>query len=162
VMFSDRHDLAKQSGPVALSEIAGLPLIALAPGAGVRELADRQSRLTRSLSRPDYEVSNISALHSLVARNVGIALVPALTARSATQAGITFRPLKRPAVFRELFFLRTNNRTLSPAAVALAERVLTEIQAIRQSREIRVKANLSIADLEAPAPARKFPSPNRA
>jgi DNA-binding transcriptional LysR family regulator len=162
VIFSDRHALAKRRGAVGLSDIAGTPLVSLAAGAGIRDLVDQQSRLAMALPRPSYEVSSISALHSLVARNVGVALVPALTARAAAQAGIGFRPLRRPAIFREFFFLRARNRTLSPASAALAERVLTEIHALQEDEDIKVKAGMSVADLDEPASGTKFSSRRRA
>src|SRR5262249_46955861 len=90
---------------------------------------------------------------SLVAQNVGVAIVPALTARSAAQAGIAFRPLGRPTIFRGFFFLRARNRMLSPASAALAERILAEISKLREDEDIRVGHGLRIAELEGPASA---------
>ena len=153
VIFSDRHDLAKRRGTIGLSDLGGAPLVSLAVGAGIRDIVDRQSRLAAALPRPAYEVSNIFALHSLVAQNVGVAIVPALTARSAAQAGIAFRPLGRPTIFRGFFFLRARNRTLSPASAALAERILAEISKLREDEDIRVGHRLRIAELEGPASA---------
>src|SRR5262249_24330995 len=106
VVFSDRHDLAKRRGAVGLSDIGDGPLVSLAAGAGIRDIVGQQSRWAAALPRPAYEVSNISALHSLVAHNVGVAIVPALTARSAAQTAVAFRPIGRPAIFRGFFFLR--------------------------------------------------------
>jgi DNA-binding transcriptional LysR family regulator len=140
VICSDRHALAEDRGWIGLSDIAGAPLISLTAGAGIRDLVEQQPRLAALLPRPVYEVSSISALYSLVARNVGVALVPALTARAAARSGIAFRPLKQPVVFRELFFLCAHGRTLSPAAAALAERVLAEVYELRQDENIKVNA----------------------
>jgi LysR family transcriptional regulator, carnitine catabolism transcriptional activator len=162
IIFSDRHELAKRRGAVSLLDIVGAPLISLAAGAGIRDLVDQQSRLAAALPRPTYEVSSISALHNLVARNVGVALVPALTARSAASAGIVFRPLSRPVIFRGFFFLRARNRALSPAAAALTERVLTEIHELREDEDIRVKVPTGISGLEGPASASRSRSHRRA
>jgi len=76
VIFSDQHALAKRRDAVGLSDIEGAPLVSLVAGAGIRDLVDQQSRLAMALPRPSYEVSSISALHSLVGRNVGVALGP--------------------------------------------------------------------------------------
>jgi DNA-binding transcriptional LysR family regulator len=161
VMFSDRHDLARRRGAVDLSDIAGRPLVSLAAGAGIRDLVGQHSRLAAMLPPPAYEVSNISALHSLVARNVGVAIVPALTARSGAHVGVAFRPLFRPTIFRGFFLLRARNRSLSPASAALAERVLAEIAALREDEDIKVKNGLRLAELEGPAAAGRSSSRRR-
>jgi DNA-binding transcriptional LysR family regulator len=151
VISSDRHALSRRPGSINLSAIIGQPLVSLAAGAGIRDLVDQHSALAEALPRPTYEASSISALLSLVSRNVGVALVLALTARSGAQAGIVFRPLKRPSIYRGFYLVRARNRTLTLAAAALAERVLTEITSLGRLGEgevIKVNAGLSIADLE--------------
>src|SRR5262249_4263615 len=121
VICSSRHRFAKEEGPLAVSDIGSCPVITLMRGAGIRELVAQQPTLAKLLSRPTVEVSNLSILFDLVARNVGIAFVSALASKAAPQRNITYRPLKRPVIMRENYFLRARNRTLSPAATALAE-----------------------------------------
>jgi hypothetical protein len=67
---------------------------------------------------------------------------------------MVFRPLRRPAIYRGFFLVRARNRTLTPAAAALAERVLSEVNGLGSLGEgavIKVQAGLSIADLVGPA-----------
>ena len=147
VVFSNRHPFAREKGPLAAADLAPSRLISLATAAGIGNLVDQQPKLAARLTRSNVEVSNAQALHSLVARDVGIGLVPALTARAATYSNIGFRPLAKPVVMREVFFLRARNRTLSPAATALAERVLAEINKLPTDTEIKRETDIKLDDL---------------
>lgn len=147
VIFSSRHRFAREEGPLAVADVGSCPVITLMRGAGIRELVAQQPALAKLLSRPTVEVSNLSTLLDLVARNVGIAFTSALASTAAPQRNIAYRPLKRPVIMREVYFLRARNRTLSPAATALAERVLVEIRGLRLGKDIEVELGVEIGDL---------------
>lgn len=147
VVFHSRHPFAKEQDPITGAEVGSYPIIALTQGAGVRELLVQQPIIAKLLSRPAVEVSSPSTLFDLVARNVGIAFVSALASRAAPQRNIAYRPLKAPVIRREIYFLRAHNRTLSPAATALAQRALAEMRRLRLGNEIDVERDLEIGDL---------------
>jgi DNA-binding transcriptional LysR family regulator len=147
VIMSSRHRLAKEEGPLAVADVGSNPVIALMKGAGIRDLVAQQPMLAKLLSRPTVEVSNASILFDFVARNVGIAFASALALRIAPQRNIAYRPLESPVIMREVYFLRARNRMLSPAATALAERVLMEIRRLRLGKHIEVEPGVEIRRL---------------
>ena len=155
VMFPAEHPFASQRGPVSLSALSGVPLIALGTGAGIRDLVDQHPALTSVLPRPAYEASSVHTLQTLVSQNVGVALVPALTARSAAHSGVGFRSLNRPSIFRGLFFVSARSRTLWPAAAALAEHALSNINNLGEGTMVKVRAGLRLLDLLGPASTSK-------
>jgi LysR family transcriptional regulator, carnitine catabolism transcriptional activator len=152
-MLPPEHPLAQSRAPLNWSAITGLPLASLVVGAGIRSQMDNHPKLAPILQRPLYEASNVSALHSLVARGVGIAIIPWTSARQANGAIMPFRPLQQPVIWRELFLLRRKRRSLSPAALELAKRLIDQLKTLPVCEHLRVNPSLRV-DLLDPAAKR--------
>jgi len=98
-------------------------LISLGAESGIRAVIDRQVRDRFALPRPQYEISSVGGLRSLVRQGLGIAAVPALAAATMTQDDLVFRPLA-PAIYRVVCLARRPGRAPTPATSALVGALL--------------------------------------
>lgn len=139
------HPLALKEGEVTWADLAPYPLASLWPESGIRAMLDNDARVARVLPRPMYEVSSISSLLDLVESGVGIGVFAGMIACPIIPKGLVFRPIVRPTLQRELFFLKRKRRSLTPAANELANCVFD------QFRKLQGQAGLnSFADLASP------------
>lgn len=121
------HPLAAGQRPVTLSQLAACSFVGLTRLNGVRAILEADRRLPEAARRPAYEVSDVPLLAPLIAQGVGVALLPAMAARSIGGGGLVFRRLAE-VVQRHIYFVRPRGRSLAPAAQALAELMLDELQ----------------------------------
>lgn len=142
VMLPPTHPLAQSRAPLNWTALVGLPLASLAVGAGIRSQVDNHPKLAPILQRPLYEASNVSALHALVARGVGVAIIPWTSARQANGEILPFRPLQHPVIWRELFLLRLKRRSLPPAAMELAKRLIEHLKTLPVNQHLRINTSL--------------------
>jgi DNA-binding transcriptional LysR family regulator len=116
--MSPRHALAG-SGPLPTAALEGHPLIAFHPGSSTRDIVDAALDAAGIAPRIALESNDFALVRSLVARGVGVALLP----RSfLEQPGprITFRPLS-PGLHMTVALWWRRGRRLSPAAQAFVE-----------------------------------------
>ncbi len=139
VMVALSHPLAKSNAPIHWSQIADLPLAALAPGAGVRAILVNHPKIGQLLQRPLYEASNVFVLKSLVAENVSIAIDTWLSARPFDGRELIFRPLQGPSIWRKLYLVRRAGRSLDPAALRLVTAMVAELKEFRRDRFVRLE-----------------------
>lgn len=71
-------------------------------------------------------MTNPAALAALIARHLGVSLLPALAADTHSFAELRFIELTQPTLEREICIITRRGRALSPAAAAL-------LQNLRQS-----------------------------
>jgi LysR family carnitine catabolism transcriptional activator len=121
------HPLATGDTPVALAKLAPHAFVGLTRLNGVRAILEVDRRLPECARRPAYEVSDVPLLAPLIEKGVGLALLPAMAARTISRRSLVFRPLA-VVVQRHIYFISLRGRTLAPAAHALAELMLDELQ----------------------------------
>ena len=115
VVFAPGHPLERQR-EIALSALAGFPLIAFDSESSVRSLVDRGFRSIGHFAAPAYEVTYPSTAIGMAQAGLGIAIVPASSLRASTTRGIRSRAIKHPGFTREISVIRKSGRALSPAA----------------------------------------------
>jgi len=126
------HPIAVKPGDLTWSDLAKFPLVSLGSETGIRAIFENEPRVARILPRPRYEVSSVSSLLALVGSGVGIGICPAIVASPVISEGLMFRPILRPVLRRELFFLKRKRRSLTPAADELANRVFDQFRAMAE------------------------------
>jgi LysR family transcriptional activator of glutamate synthase operon len=118
VAMSADHELAGD-GPMRLQELAGRRLIAFQPGATTRQLVDDALVRAGVAHQIAFEANDLALLRSLVARGIGLAIVPrSFLERPGPE--IAFRPLT-PALHVPVVLWWRGGRRLSPAAQAFIE-----------------------------------------
>ena len=73
-----------------------------------------------------YEVQHLSTAIGLVAAGVGTAILPSSTLEDGARPGLCRIPLTGPVIKRKITLLRRRNSTLSPAAGAFHELLITD------------------------------------
>ena len=139
------HPIALKPDDVTWADLAKYPLASLWPESGIRAMLDNDARVARILPRPKYEVSSISSLLALVERGVGIGVCAGLITCPILPKGLVFRPIVRPILQRELFFLKRKRRSLTPAANELANCVFDQFRRLQEGSSLN-----SFADIISP------------
>ena len=117
------HPLLRSAAEPGWTSLRCFSLISLGAESGIRAVIDRQARDRFALPRPQYEISSIGGLRSLVRQGVGIAALPALAAAPMTQDELVFRPLA-PAIYRVVCLACRPGRAPTPATSALVDALL--------------------------------------
>lgn len=73
-----------------------------------------------------YEVQRSSTAVGMVAKGVGVAVVPALAVQTDAYPGLRVTPLVEPVVSRDIVLLSRNNAHFTPAAQALYDLILKQ------------------------------------
>lgn len=122
------------------------PLLLLKPGSGLRALVERSFAGLQARPRLAQEVSHISTALALAAAGLGVAVLPAyaLKAGGAAAQGLVGVPLVEPRVQRELALAQLRQRSLSPAAQALATHLRACLAAPTDGRQ-RAQAGTGLA-----------------
>jgi len=141
VLCPKKHAIATRGRDLVWSDLRGLPIVSLVSGAGIRDILDQHEKIAAIIGRPSYEVSNTAALGSLIEREAGIGLLPALAARPITSPSLVFRAIHRPSVMRELFVIRRRGRSITPAAAEVMKLMLEELIKLTQGDDLKVVAS---------------------
>lgn len=104
---------------ITWKQLAALPVVTVRPGYGVRRRIDEAAKAAGVTLRLKHEVALLSTAVALAEHGLATAIVPGsiLSARSSLVA----RRIIRPAVERPIAIVVKRDRSLSPAAQALAE-----------------------------------------
>jgi LysR family transcriptional regulator, carnitine catabolism transcriptional activator len=119
------------------SDIKDLPLISLPRASGMRGMFKQYPSLLSTIENPNYEVTSNLAMLDLVERDVGVAIIPALSARHQENPQRVFRPLTNPVVWRKLCLLHSTRNSLSPVASVLLRHVMEVIQDLPLDKDVR-------------------------
>ncbi len=110
---SPDHVLAGE-GPLPLAALEGPPLIAIQHGSSTRQVVDASLERAGVRPRISLEANDFALVRSLVARGVGLAILPrSYLARPGPR--VSFRPLE-PALEMKVVLWWRRGRSLSPAA----------------------------------------------
>ncbi|WP_321795929.1 LysR family transcriptional regulator [Caballeronia sp. J97] len=92
--------------------------------------------LLDAIGKPDIFIANTTALLSAVEGDVGLTVLPYL-AQQRHRETLRFIPLDEPHVERKLGFVEPIGRSLSPAALALRETFLENLDASTLPKQVR-------------------------
>jgi DNA-binding transcriptional LysR family regulator len=118
------HPLAKARAPVKLRDLAACPFIHLSRTSSVRQYLDAAFR--PQAMDTVMEVDQLATVMGMVRAGLGISVVPALALFHFEQPEIATRPVPLPGLARRIFLVRRRDRSLSLAAQALHDLVLSE------------------------------------
>lgn len=105
-----------QKKTIGLRDLAGLPLVLMDPGSSVRKLVDEAFESIGQIAKPAFEATYMSTAAGMVKAGLGVAILPASTFEMGELTGLHTRPLKHPALTREIGVIEKSGRSLSPAA----------------------------------------------
>jgi hypothetical protein len=109
VAVSLDHPLAADRGPVGLAELGDQALIAFQPGSSTRAVLDGAFARAGVQPRIALEANDFALVRALVARGVGIAILPrSFLVRPGPP--IAFRPLSPPVQMRVVLWWRRGGR----------------------------------------------------
>src|SRR6185295_3474591 len=118
------HPLARTNGPLRLRDLAAWPFIHLSRTSSVRQYLDAAFR--PQAMDTVMEVDQLATVMGMVRAGLGISVVPALALFHFEQPEIATRPVPLPGLARRIFLVRRRDRSLSLAAQALHDLVLSE------------------------------------
>lgn len=121
------------------------PIVALPRTSGMRGMLRHFPSISSIVENPKYEVTSNLAMLDLVERDVGIAIIPALSARHQENPRRVFRPLSHPIVWRKLCLLYLTRNTLTPVAAILLRHVLDGLQDLTLDEHVRVLWDRSVS-----------------
>jgi DNA-binding transcriptional LysR family regulator len=109
------HALASNMRP-CWNDLAGVPLIALRRGNGIREQVERGYAAAGLDAKPAFELDQLTTIVSMVEAGFGITVLPLYALTVLPKQSLVARPLIDPPVMREIDVAHRNDRSLSPAA----------------------------------------------
>ena len=98
------------------AELAGLPLIALRHGNGIRDQVDRGYEAAGLRAAPAFELDQIGTVVAMVEAGFGVTVLPPYALGPFSARSLVLRPLVRPSVLREIEVVYREGRSLPPAA----------------------------------------------
>ncbi len=121
-VLPDGHPLL-ESESLCWEDLSDYQLIYLTSDTGIRAQLSRMPVSMPTglkLDGPLLEVSNPAGLAELVKAGIGIAVLPALAAATASFSSLHFIPLAAPVIEREINIISRRGRSPSPAAAQLS------------------------------------------
>jgi DNA-binding transcriptional LysR family regulator len=109
------HPLAANLRP-RWSDLAGVPLIALRHGNGIREQIERGYAAAGLDAEPAFELDQLTTVVCMVEAGFGITVLPLYALSAFPKQSLVARPLVDPSVMREIDVAHREDRSLSPAA----------------------------------------------
>jgi DNA-binding transcriptional LysR family regulator len=111
-------------------DLIGQPLLALRPGSGVREQVDRGFKTAGLEPTYTFEVDQLSTLLAFVAAGLGVTVLPVYALSFLPVGQLVARPLRDPAMTREIDIIQRADRSPSPAANEFVRLLRTEAGAL--------------------------------
>lgn len=109
------HPLARNVRP-RWSDLAGVPLIALRRGNGIREQLERGYAAAGLDAEPAFELDQLTTIMAMVEAGFGITVLPLYAINVLATSSLVARPLVDPPVTREIDVAHRDDRSLSPGA----------------------------------------------
>jgi LysR family transcriptional regulator, transcription activator of glutamate synthase operon len=119
LVMSKSHELANRRR-VQMAELAGEEFIAYREGARLRELLESAGRSAGFAPRVTLESNESGRIRRLVARGLGVAILPRSDAERAG-ADVAVAALVEPSLRRDITLAWREGRRLAPAAAAFLE-----------------------------------------
>lgn len=109
------HPLAKILRP-RWSDLAGVPLVALRRGNGIREQLERGYAAAGVDAEPAFELDQLTTIVAMVEAGFGITVLPLYATNALAKPSLVARPLIDPPVSRVIDVAHREERSLSPAS----------------------------------------------
>lgn len=106
--------------PYTWEELLKIPHVTMAHGSSVRTIVEATYTQLGKEFRPKFEVSHLATAGALVAKGMGVTVLPTLTLPIIGAEGLVTRELKSPVVKRNIGLFWKKTQTLSPAVKAFA------------------------------------------
>lgn len=132
VVCTADHPLAARK-QVRWSDLAGVPVIAVRPGYGVRRVIDRVAAAARVDLKIVNEVHFMASIMWMVSSGLGVSIVPSALVATSEFDNLVGRTLVAPKVSRSISIVSRRGRSLSPACrtfTELLERDLAEARGL--------------------------------
>jgi DNA-binding transcriptional LysR family regulator len=101
---------------IGLRDLVGLPLVVMESGSSVRKLVDQAFESIGEFVRPAFEATYMSTAAGMVKAGLGVTILPSSAFEMGELTGLRSRPIKTPALTREIGVIEKSGRSLSPAA----------------------------------------------
>jgi DNA-binding transcriptional LysR family regulator len=112
---STRSPLARRRR-ISWSELKAWPLIMLTRSSNIRAIVENACSESGNSAEPRYEVSHMTTAIMLTEADLGVCPLPSYVGNFARRRKVVARPLVDPQVRREVSFIQSSNRSLTPAA----------------------------------------------
>lgn len=119
-----RHEWAHRKKDPAPSELDADQLIHLTDGHCLRDQVLEACRLTQVSQR--LQCDQLETALSMVAANLGMAVVPKLAVRNTLPEQVVVRSFQKPAPARKIYLLKKKDTTLSEAANEIANILVSD------------------------------------
>lgn len=110
------HPLAAIPRP-RWADLAGVPLIALRRGNGIREQIEQGYAAAGLDAEPAFELDQLTTIFAMVEAGFGITVLPLYALSALPTQSLVARELIAPNVTREIDVAHREDRSLSPAAI---------------------------------------------
>lgn len=118
--FVPKSHLVARKESVMLKELVAFPLVLTGKDSSVRELLERALRRERLAVTIAYETNYMSTAISLVRAGLGIAVLPEFAAGGENSEEIRSVAIVKPLLSRRIEIIQRKDRSLSPAALKMA------------------------------------------
>ncbi|HEU4389872.1 MAG TPA: LysR family transcriptional regulator, partial [Blastocatellia bacterium] len=139
VVFPPGFELERKQ-VVELKDLAGLPLILMDKESSVRRLVDRAFESIGRFATPAFEATFMSTAAGMVKAGLGVALLPSSSFETGQLTGLRSRPIKHPALTREIGVIQKAGRSLSPAA----ETFLKSLRTTSKKGSVKSKTTVQV------------------
>lgn len=116
-----------------MADLIRLPFVAMAKGTSVRELLDGTCQQLGLTLNPRFEVSHLATAGALVAENLGISILPALTLPILRAERLAFCKIEDFGSKRRIGVVHRSGATLSPSARALLAHVKSQKHGLHET-----------------------------
>lgn len=126
-----QHRLAKATGPIRVDDLRREVFVELAVGSPLRTRVDFMMQTIGAQRKIAAEARTLRAVHALVRRGVGIAIVDPFTSLLGASDEVVERPLS-PSISWEMAIFHHDDRPLSRIELAFIETMRAEIGLLRE------------------------------
>ena len=121
-IYPEGHRLDRKRGPLHWRDVLRYDLILLSQGSNARQQFDRAVREETGAPATAlrYDVTNMGTAAGMVRQGLGVSVLPRLALPELNLAGLRAAPLCDASARRAIGLLHRRDRSLSPAAQALA------------------------------------------
>lgn len=131
-IYPEGHRLGRKRGPLHWRDVLRYDLILLSQGSNARQQFDRAVREETGAPATAlrYDVTNMGTAAGMVRQGLGVSVLPRLALPELNLAGLRAAPLCDASARRAIGLLHRRDRSLSPAAQALAAQLATAMDEI--------------------------------
>jgi LysR family carnitine catabolism transcriptional activator len=122
--------IAEHRHTVTWREISQFPILLPAPETAMRRIVDRVFRENGMETTNRYQFIQAETIIAMAEAGLGVAIQPSTRLEKQPLAHARSIPLTEPLIRRAMSLIRLRNRTLSPAAKYLADKITVEIRRV--------------------------------